>query len=717
MDLFDLEKEELTNLKLRKITIQNYRNIAYKEIEVGENGIVLSGENGIGKTNVIEAVYWLLSGKLFNGVSKSYSQGITPVDAEKGVKTSVKVEFDYQNYTFEKITYENWGKNGDNYQGTETAYYVNGALVKKNKQAVELLEEYLGVSTLREKMKATKLRDLDMFALIFNINYIEQIDYQSLRELIVDIIGEVNYLEIINENPEKYGALVEPLKLHNRELETVKQAYRTEKFGNKHKKGVESQIEITKSTIEELETLASKAVDEEEIRLSKEKVKELDNEIYDLEVNLKQDDKSALGDYDLKIAQKENEISKAEKVIRDEYELQLKNYSDDDLKKTVDTKKESIQSMRETRSDLTEKIDELTSDRNKLATRLDNKKHEIERLQERRQELITKWQSINNDTNSETVTCPICEKPFQLHETKEHQEIKDKKLNEINQEGQDIKTRIEELTEGIETTEDELEEKNNEIIELQKEREQLDKNGKALKAELEELQKELDETVSSKPELDFSVEPILTLRKELNRLRNAKSETVVERSVSKQKALTKLDNMKREREELSEQLNAESIQKSYQKNAKEKRKELTALQKRLTEIEEVLLLIKELEREMFTQLDKKVADKFGSNIKFQLFKENIDGTVDSRMCEMLVKDRWGNFVNIKTINTGIKPIRATEFIQRVKDHYGILKSFVFIDELGALDNNSRKELVALGEQIIATDVSEDKKMSVKSIEV
>jgi len=122
MDLFDLEKEELTNLKLRKITIQNYRNIAYKEIEVGENGIVLSGENGIGKTNVIEAVYWLLSGKLFNGVSKSYSQGITPVDAEKGVKTSVKVEFDYQNYTFEKITYENWGKNGDNYQGTETAY-------------------------------------------------------------------------------------------------------------------------------------------------------------------------------------------------------------------------------------------------------------------------------------------------------------------------------------------------------------------------------------------------------------------------------------------------------------------------------------------------------------------------------------------------------------------------------------------------------------------
>ena len=76
-DLFGIQLEqEIKRPILKKITLQNYKNIDYRVITVGENGIIFQGKNGLGKTNIIESVYRNLSGKLFSGVAQKLSSNI-----------------------------------------------------------------------------------------------------------------------------------------------------------------------------------------------------------------------------------------------------------------------------------------------------------------------------------------------------------------------------------------------------------------------------------------------------------------------------------------------------------------------------------------------------------------------------------------------------------------------------------------------------------------
>ncbi len=93
-DLFETtEIKEDTTIRLKKVTLQNYRNVEYKEYVLDGNSVLLEGINGLGKTNVLEGIFWALSGNLFNGTAKTESQEIIPFNAEKDAETSVKLEF------------------------------------------------------------------------------------------------------------------------------------------------------------------------------------------------------------------------------------------------------------------------------------------------------------------------------------------------------------------------------------------------------------------------------------------------------------------------------------------------------------------------------------------------------------------------------------------------------------------------------------------------
>ena len=96
MDLFSQVGIEQRPI-LKKITLNNYRNISYREVIVSDKGLILQGKNGIGKTNIIEAVYYVLSGKMFSGASQSDVQDVTPRGADQNTKTSVKLFFEKNN--------------------------------------------------------------------------------------------------------------------------------------------------------------------------------------------------------------------------------------------------------------------------------------------------------------------------------------------------------------------------------------------------------------------------------------------------------------------------------------------------------------------------------------------------------------------------------------------------------------------------------------------
>lgn len=54
-------------MRLEWLEVENYRNIAHARLCPGEELTVLCGDNGQGKTNLLEAIWLLTGGKSFRG--------------------------------------------------------------------------------------------------------------------------------------------------------------------------------------------------------------------------------------------------------------------------------------------------------------------------------------------------------------------------------------------------------------------------------------------------------------------------------------------------------------------------------------------------------------------------------------------------------------------------------------------------------------------------
>ncbi len=712
-DLFsELEQQKVDNdrLVIKKITLENYRNIQFKEIFLNGENVLFSGKNELGKTNILESAYYGISGKLFDGNSKTENIGIKPYNSDNDTKTSIKIEFEKDNFTFEKVVFENWTKKTNEYKGTETAYYVNGAVVKQNSQALTILYNYLGLDTMLNKFNGSELQNIDLVALLYNTNYLKTIDYKLLRSLIIDVVGDVKVKDVINANPDKYGRLVEPLKTHNMELETLKTAKRTEKFGDKNKKGLNDLILVNEELKKEYELSALKEYDVQAVEQAKKDIAKIDDDIEELKLNLRQGNNEAVSGYDLKISNKKLEISNAQQELRAKHQALLDSKKDTKLDKEISDKQTSISTLKNERLELSEKIGELNNQISTLANTISIKKRNMEEKTNEKNGLATQHTQLKNSTTTDTLTCPHCDKPFHLHETKEHQLTLTAKLSNISEQGKALKEQIENLKQGVQELEADKQVKTDKLLKLQTDRNKLDERGIALKSELDNLLATTNSNAQNVPTLDFHVEPITTLNSELHDLEELRNKVLQDYDSEKFKYQSRIENLERQKEQLKEISSIEDIIASDKKRANDKKVELERLYKQLNEVEEILLLISSLEKDMYELLDKNVKDVFGENITFQLYKQNIDGSYDTRMCKMFVKDFNGRMVSLSTINTGTYPIRAIEFISRIKNHYGIKKSFVFIDELSSLDTEHRQALLNFGEQVLATKASETDKI-------
>ncbi len=58
-------------MQLTDLTVRNFRNIASLDIELPESGVVIVGANGQGKTNLLEAIYYLVLFRSFRGAKDS----------------------------------------------------------------------------------------------------------------------------------------------------------------------------------------------------------------------------------------------------------------------------------------------------------------------------------------------------------------------------------------------------------------------------------------------------------------------------------------------------------------------------------------------------------------------------------------------------------------------------------------------------------------------
>jgi len=705
------------NPTIKSISIKNYRAIKLLEIELDSRGVILSGLNKVGKTSVIEAVYLLLSGKLFDGRAKIGDQNITPIGAEKGTKTELNITFS-TGFSFGATFWERYNQEGTIVTSRESAYTVNSGAVKSVKMAYQTLYDHLGIKPIMDKFATdTNLKTLDLVRLFYDISYLKQIDYKLLRGLIIDMVGDIKYTDIINENPNKYTSLVAPLKEANLDLEALKQRLRSEKFGVSNVSGLEFEIAYLDKQAQEFELKSNIVIDDETVKNAKDELDRLDAKISELQGKLLQGSKEAVKDIEHEITQQQLEYQKAKAFVIETYNKKVAEINETNSKPSqlaVDTEAR-LQTLKTEKDTLQQQLDDVSAKISNTKSSIYNKETTLSSKKTMLNDVKAEYNRVSNP-QSEMITAPVSKERFFLHEAIEYATVRDNKLEEIVERGN-------KLSEEIVVIQDGLKELNNQLSTLK-----LQFNSKETEIEAKKLQivetrgvlanevERLERSKLSKPTLDLNVEPLITIEKQIKEL-ESKKQNVLEGYQ------THLDDIKlliakyvEDKTPHVEALRAVQEKEMFAIQVADTRKKLAVKKDRLLQVDDLLTLIKNLERDKFVKIDANVESVFGKNIKFKLFDYNsTDESIDTRVCDLLVKDGNDVFVNIKDINTGHFPHAALDFISHVKKHYKVLPSFLLIDEFGLLDENNQPRILGFGEQILATKVGNTKTIQIEKI--
>ncbi len=207
--------------QISKLTISNFRNITSAEYFLGSR-TAIKGKNHIGKSNALQAAYWLLTDSMLENTNDFDT--IVPHDNNRAL-TEVTVTFD-DGTTFGKTYREKWtktrGSDIETLTGHETSYYVNGVLYKTKQEAMMMLKDLLfGV----QAAKATMYPSINMAKALINPLYLfGQEEWKNARQFIIQLVGTIKDDDIFEAHPE-YGTIKADLAQLNGHTDMLAKKY------------------------------------------------------------------------------------------------------------------------------------------------------------------------------------------------------------------------------------------------------------------------------------------------------------------------------------------------------------------------------------------------------------------------------------------------------------------------------------------------------------
>lgn len=672
----------MKNIQLTKLELTNYRNIPFASYEFDGNSKII-GENRIGKTNTLEAIYWLLTDKLLDGSSDVAA--IKPLsDTKLEVRVKATFVIDGKQITLEKDYKENWvktrGTTNLEMKGHTTTCVYNDVKQPTLTAYTQLVCEDFGFT----QDAKTKVDFMQMLVNPFYLgNLGESKDWTELRAFIISLIGDVSDEDIEKANP-NLSIITSELRTVGGRVDQLKKQY----SGTINE--LETQITGDDSQIKLLEETANPTDDEVEV--AKKGIQDHQDKITMLKGNDTID--VASNDIANKIRDKKLELSQ---LINDD----LKKANENPVKTELSGK---LNGLRLEQSELNMKKQDISFKIRTEDYNIETIQRDISNRTNRRNDLIGKLKEIDSKiANPEVETeCPHCHRPYEekdLEAARENRKvafekekaiiIDDGKKNKeaITNDENDLaeaKKRLESLNEDLKRIEGEITSKGSEI--------------EKVKADLE-LQSQAIEVKN--PKIEPLQNEIAKLEEDYRKSRDDFAKGIQDKNqliYDEEQAMQPFKEVLANRDYYERQM----------ARLEDVKKNKTSHERALADVEQKKELLNTYYFTKLRMLDENVSKVFGK-IKFALIKENINGGFDA-ICKPYIYDTFKEESTTTSWKSGSKSERVVTgvaIVECIKKALGLPNLPFLFDEGGEISSDTFATRFKTESQLICVKIADN----------
>ena len=674
----------MKNIQLTKLELTNYRNIPFASYEFDGNSKII-GENRIGKTNTLEAIYWLLTDKLLDGSSDVAA--IKPLsDTKLEVRVKATFVIDGKQITLEKDYKENWvktrGTTNLEMKGHTTTCVYNDVKQPTLTAYNQLLCEDFGFT----QDAKTKVDFMQMLVNPFYLgNLGESKDWTELRAFIISLIGDVSDEDIAKANP-SLSIITNELRNVGGRVDQLKKQY----SGTINE--LETQITGDNSQIKLLEETPNPTDDEVEV--AKKGIQDHQDKITQLKGNDTID--VASNDIANKIRDKKLELS--ELINAD-----LKKANENPVKTELSGK---LNGLRLEQSELNMKKQDISFKIRTEDYNIETIQRDISNRTNRRNELIGKLKEIDSKiANPEVETeCPHCHRPY------EEKDLEDAKANRVaafekekaiiiddgkkNKEAivkdendlAESKKRLESLNEDLKRIESEITNKGSEI--------------EKVKTDLALEENKATELVAN-PKIDTLKNEIAKLEEDYRKSRDDFAKGIQDKNqliYDEEQAMQPFKDVLANRDYYERQM----------ARLEDVKKNKTSHERALADVEQKKELLNTYYFTKLRMLDENVSKVFGK-IKFALIKENINGGFDA-ICKPYIYDTFKEESTSTSWKSGSKSERVVTgvaIVECIKKHLGLPNLPFLFDEGGEISSDTFATRFKTESQLICVKIADN----------